>query len=133
MFTYQTTIKMHETDAAGFMFFGALFTIAHDAYEAFLDSTGFPISTILQNSEFLIPIAHAEADYYIPISVSDKITVQLQVENIAENSFSILYDFINEMGKLIGHAKTVHTVIDKKNKSKMGIPEDLIIALKKYA
>lgn len=133
MFTYQTTIKMHETDAAGFLFFSDLFTIAHDAYEAFLDSSGFSISSILKNSEFLIPIVHAEADYYIPISVSDKITVQLQLENIAKNSFSILYDFINEIGKIIGHAKTVHAVIDKQNKAKMKIPEDLVTALNKFS
>jgi len=133
MFTYQTTIKMHETDAAGFLFFSDLFTIAHDAYEAFLDSSGFSISSILKNSEFLIPIVHAEADYYIPISVSDKITVQLQLETIAESSFSILYDFINEIGKIIGHAKTAHAVIDKQNKNKMKIPEDLIAALNKFS
>lgn len=132
MFTYQTTVKMHETDAAGFLFFGDLFTIAHDAYEAFLESTGFSISSILKNSKYLIPIVHAEGDYYIPISVSDKITVQLQVENISKNSFSILYDFINEMGKIIGHAKTVHAAIDKQDKNKIKIPQDLVSALNKY-
>jgi 1,4-dihydroxy-2-naphthoyl-CoA hydrolase len=132
MFTYQTTIKMHETDAAGFLFFGGLFTIAHDAYEVFLDSAGFSISSILKDSDFLIPIVHAEADYYIPVSVSERITVQLQIENIAETSFSIIYDIINEMGKIIAHAKTVHAVIDKQNKSKMKIPDNLLAALNKF-
>ena len=132
MFTYQTTIKMHETDAAGFLFFGALFTIAHDVYEEFLESAGFTISSILKNSEYLIPIVHAESNYYIPVSVSDKITVQLQVENISEHSYTILYDFLNEMGKIIGNAKTVHAVIDKRNRTKMKIPADLIASLNKF-
>lgn len=132
MFTYQTTIKMHETDAAGFLFYGYLFTIAHDAYEAFLDSAGFSISSILRDSDFMIPIVHAEADYYIPVSVSDRITVQLQIENIGETSFSIIYDIINEMGKIIAHAKTIHTVIDKQHKNKMKIPNAVITALNKF-
>ena len=101
-------------------------------YEAFLDSAGFSISSILKDANFLIPIVHAEADYYIPISVSDRITVQLQIENIAESSFSIIYDIINEMGKIIAHAQTVHTVIDKQNKNKMKIPDKVIAALNKF-
>lgn len=133
MFTYQTTVKMHETDASGFLFFAAQFKIAHDAYEAFLNAVGFGIQTIISKSDFLLPIVHAEADYFIPSAVGDRITVQLQVESISKNSFQIIYDFINEFGKIAGNAKTVHVAIDKKKQTKMALPEDLVKALREYS
>ena len=48
IFYYQTKIKLHETDAAGVIFFNNLFKIAHDAYEALLEKINFSIKEILE-------------------------------------------------------------------------------------
>ncbi len=42
MFTYKTKISLHDTDAAGIIFFANQFKIVHDAYEDLLESFGFP-------------------------------------------------------------------------------------------
>jgi hypothetical protein len=49
MYTYQTTIRLHHTDAAGVVFFSNLFVIAHDAYESFLESH-LTLNTLLHHS-----------------------------------------------------------------------------------
>ena len=133
MFTYQTTVKMHDTDAAGFLFFGDQFKIAHDAYEAFLDSIGYSIKIIITKESFILPIVHAEADYFIPISVGDQISVQLQVESINKNSFQIIYDFLNEYGKIVGNAKTVHVAVDKQTQKKTTLPAEFAEAIQQYS
>jgi len=43
-FRYETSVKLHQTDAAGIMFFGQMFFVAHDAYSV----CGQPIVTILE-------------------------------------------------------------------------------------
>jgi len=132
MFTYQTTVKIHDTDAAGFLFFGDQFKIAHDAYEAFLDAVGFSIQYIIQEEKFLLPIVHAEADYFVPLSVGDRITVQLQIESVSKTSFQILYDFLNDYGKIVGNAKTVHVAVDKNSKKKVSLPDKFVEAIQNF-
>ncbi|MFQ5584080.1 MAG: acyl-CoA thioesterase, partial [Calditrichia bacterium] len=101
--------------------------------EAFMTTLGFGIQTIISQSPYSLPIVHAEADYFIPSTVGDRITVQLQVESISKNPFQIIYDFINEFGKIAGNAKTVHVAVDKKKQTKMALPEDLVNALREYS
>ena len=68
MYHYQTTIRLHQTDAAGVVFFSNLFVIAHDAYESFLESH-LPLNAILSDGVYIIPIVHAEADYLLPLAL----------------------------------------------------------------
>ena len=49
MFVYQIKTKMHHIDAAGVMFFGHYFDLAHDAYEAFLTEISFSVEDKLQD------------------------------------------------------------------------------------
>lgn len=68
MFTYKTTIKLHETDAAGLLFFSQQFKLIHDAYEELLDSRRDRFRGHAKKEDFL-PIVHAEADYKKPLFV----------------------------------------------------------------
>ena len=63
MYTIKDTIKLPDTDAAGILFFGNYFRLAHDVYESFLDTVDFPLSHVLTHAEVLLLIAHAECDY----------------------------------------------------------------------
>ncbi|MHC5121434.1 MAG: acyl-CoA thioesterase [Planctomycetota bacterium] len=90
MYTYQTTIRLHHTDAAGVVFFSHLFVIAHDAYETFLESH-LRLNAILSEGVYIIPIVHAEADYLLPLSLSEKIRVELCLEQKGSSSFDLGY------------------------------------------
>ena len=122
MYRYQTNIKLHETDAAGLLFFSNQFKIIHDAYEGLLESIGFGFADLLRKENFFLPIVHAESDYKAPLFVGDVIEIQVTVEKIGQTSFTFAYKLLSTKGVLVGTAKTVHVTIDKATHKKIPLP-----------
>lgn len=132
MFTYQTRIKMHHTDAAGRLFFGHQFAIAHEAYESFLEHIGLSFADILKTRPYFLPIIHAEADYKQQLFVGDLITIQLKVTNIGQTSFSVGYELTNAKGLSVGTVSTVHVSIDNQSQTKIPLPQELREKLEQF-
>jgi len=130
MFTYQTRVKLHDTDAAGLLFYSSIFNIIHDAYEAFLDSHDLNIGKILKEKEYMLPIIRAEADYKLKQSVGDKMAIILTCEKIGKSSYTITYEIVNEDNEIVCTAKTANVVLDYNTKSIKAIPNKLMEALK---
>ena len=133
MFTYKTVIKLHDTDAAGLLFFSHQFEIIHDAYEALLERIGYSFAFMIRRSGFFLPIVHAQADFKAPLFVGDRITVKVSVANIGRTSFTFAYEVLNAKKKLVGTALTVHVTINKKNQKKIPLPQGLRKALIKIS
>jgi len=129
MYNFMTSVKLHDTDMAGFLFFGHQFKIAHDAYEDFMEAVGLGFARLLHNAEFLLPIAHAEADYTAVLQVGDKLKVQVRAVNIGETSFTLAYNLVGIDGQSVGTVKTVHVCVDNARKEKIPLPEKLRKAL----
>ena len=125
MYTYQAKIKLHDTDAAGILFFSHQFEIVHDAYEALLEHIGFGFAELIRHKEFFLPIVHAESDYKMPLFVGDLIEIQVIVEKVGETSFTFAYKLLNTQQQLVGTARTVHVTIDKKTRQKIPLPPDM--------
>ena len=125
MFRYATTVKLHDTDAAGLLFFGHQFKLAHDAYETMMTQIGFGFARILREDPFFIPIAHAEADFVRPLFVGDEVDIQLTVEKLGDTSFTLAYRLVNREGVEVGKVRTVHVCIDKRTQRPVSIPDDL--------
>ncbi len=122
MFEFKRKINFYEADSAGIMFYGNIFRVIHEAYEEFLQT--------LQNDYFVkgdivLPIAHAEADYFIPLKIHEKIEINLTVSNLQDRSFELSYDVLNDEGKTAIKAKTIHVCVDNKNFEKINLPADL--------
>ena len=125
MYIYQTKIKLHETDAAGLLFFSNQFKIVHDAYESLLETIGFGFSELIRHKSFFLPIVHSEADYKLPLFVGDLIEIQITVANVGRTSFTFAYTLLDTSQRIVGTAKTVHVTMDKKNQTKIPLPPDL--------
>jgi 1,4-dihydroxy-2-naphthoyl-CoA hydrolase len=132
MFTYETSVKLHNTDAAGLLFFADQFKLAHDAYELFMESIKFSFRHIIQESDFLLAIVHAEADFLQPLYSGDRITTKLRVEKIGTTSFTLTYDLTTTREGTVGTAKTVHVCIDKSSREKRELPDALVAALSEH-
>jgi 1,4-dihydroxy-2-naphthoyl-CoA hydrolase len=131
MLIYKTKIRLHDTDAAGIIFFANQFKIIHDAYEDLLEEFGWSFQTMLKGTKYFLPIAHAESDYKTPLCVGDKIEIAIKVGHIGKTSFSFEYSL--KRGKiLVGSAKTVHVTINQKTRKKVSLPTSLRSALVKY-
>ncbi|MFT5170187.1 MAG: 1,4-dihydroxy-2-naphthoyl-CoA hydrolase [Candidatus Omnitrophota bacterium] len=123
MYIYQTKIHLHDTDAAGRLFFANQFKIVHDAYESLLETIGFGFAEIIRESDFFLPIVHAESDYKKSLFVGDLIEVQVTVAKIGHTSFMFSYKIINSNQELVGTAKTVHVTVSDKTGEKIPLPE----------
>lgn len=124
MYIYQTKIKLHDTDAAGLLFFSHQFEIIHDAYEALLEKIGFGFAELIRHKDFFLPIVHAESDFKAPLFVGDVIEIQVTVEHIGTTSFTFSYKLLDASQNMVGTAKTVHVTVDKKSQQKVPLPKD---------
>jgi 1,4-dihydroxy-2-naphthoyl-CoA hydrolase len=133
MFIYKTQIRLHDTDAAGLLFFANQLVLVHDAYEKLLQKLGFSFEAMLKKRNYFLPIVHIESDYKAPLFVGDEITISVVVENIGTSSFTFIYEIRNKKRLLVGTAKTVHVTINKATKKKTNLPKDFRAALEKIS
>ena len=126
------TVRLRDTDAAGILFYASQFLYVHDVYEELLQLIGLPVASILRDEPFILPIVHAEAQYFSPLRAGDEITVVLQVGSIGETSFVLEFDLLTAGDRLVGKAKTVHVAVSKQTQDKIALPEKLERALKDF-
>jgi 1,4-dihydroxy-2-naphthoyl-CoA hydrolase len=124
---YKTTIRLHQTDAAGVIFYADLFVMAHECYESWLEPVTSLAGILEQN--ILVPIVHAEADYKLPMRLSERITIELSLIKKQTTSFILQYRFVNAEGLAAATAQTVHAVIDSQTRKPIPIPAFLEKAL----
>ncbi len=125
MFTYQTKIHLHDTDAAGRLFFANQLKIVHDAYETLLETISFGFADIIREHNFFLPIVQCEAEYKKPLFVGDVIEIQITVAKIGQTSFVFAYKLFNAAGELVGTAKTVHVTVSDETGEKVPLPDAL--------
>ena len=124
MFSYHTTIKMHNVDAAQRLFFADQFVIAHDAWEAYLEAQGLSIRALLEAFDFVTPIVHAEGDYTAPMTLGDRVTVSVECAEVGTKSFTMKFTIAaNDVG--VGQVTHVHATVDKASGQAIPVPETL--------
>lgn len=124
MFVLDTTIKLHHTDAAGLLFFAHQFTLAHDCFEAWLESVNLGFAKIIRESDYLLPIVHAEADFQTPLYVGERITIQMSLASLGNTSMAFAYALLRAH-QPCGSVKLIHVCMDKRTGQKREIPADL--------
>lgn len=133
MYVYQTKIKLHETDAAGLLFFSNQFKIIHDAYESLLETIGYDFAQLIRDRDIFLPIVHAESDYRAPLFVGDAVSIQVSVDKIGKTSFSLAYKLLNAKQKLVGTGRTVHVAVNQSTRKKIILPKDLRTKIQKLS
>ncbi|MFI5334606.1 MAG: acyl-CoA thioesterase, partial [Chlamydiales bacterium] len=78
----------------------------------------------------LMPIVHAEGDYFAPLQVDDEIEIFPTLSRIGTTSFTISARFV-KASQDVGKVSIVHVVIDKRSKRPLPIPEELRLILNK--
>lgn len=127
------TIKLHDTDAAGILFFANQLRIVHDVYERFMTKIDFPFRRRFEQRDFYLPIVHTEADFFQPLAVGDTVEINLKVEAVGNSSFMLAYTLIGLDGIVVGTARTVHVTVDPATWKKIPLPEAFRKALAESA
>ena len=131
-FTSESTVRLYDTDAAGFHFYGSQFRFAHAALENFFEHIGLPIARTIREREILFPVVHAEADYRAPLAVGDRLTVHVVVRSLGDRSFALGYRLLLADGREAGSVTTVHAAVSAASGASCPLPEELRTALAPY-
>lgn len=108
---HQFRVALPDTDVAGVLFFAHLFRHAHDAYEAWMSSLGFPLHEMIRTGAMALPLVHAEADYRRPLKHGELVTVELFLADLQPARFTIDYRFLTDR-RMAALARTIHVCID---------------------
>ena len=129
-YAYQFRVSLHDTDAAGVLFFAHLFRHAHDAYEAWMGELGFALDEMIRDGGLALPLVHAEADFKRPLRHGDLIRVEVRVDELRASSFGVGYRFLTDDGILAAIARTVHVAIRPGDSASRVLPDDLAATLR---
>ena len=125
MFPFETSVRLYDTDAAGVLFFGNYFKIAHDAYETFMESIDYSLRHVIEQAASLLLIVHSEADFKKEMRTGEKVLVQLRLEKLGKTSFTLSYALVNARGDIAATLKTVHVAVDKNSRRSVELPRKL--------
>jgi 1,4-dihydroxy-2-naphthoyl-CoA hydrolase len=125
IFQYSLTVRMHDIDAAGVLFFAQNLYYTHDAYESFLNHHQQSINQLIQNN-YLLPIKHTSADFKAPVFLNEQLTIQLFVDSIKETEFTLSYQFLNAKNVITATTLTQHVCLDQHNRKRTPLPQSIL-------
>ncbi len=110
-FVHHSRLRMGSTDAAGIWYFTSALEVAHEAWEAWLESRGVPLQQVIAAGAFIMPIVHAEADYQSPARLGDELRVSLQLAELTERSMVISSQISSPTGIQLASTRVVHACV----------------------
>ncbi len=119
--TSSHTIRLRQTDAAGVLYFAAVFEIMHAVYEDWLASIGLDISMLVRG-DVLLPITHAEADHLRPLGPGDRVTVSLTARKIDATRFRTDHVLRDAEGRTAARGHMIHTAVRRTDRRRTSLP-----------
>ena len=126
-FSYERTVRLADTDAAGVVYFARTLSICHEAYEAALAAAGIDLNELLGANGIVVPISRSEADYKRPLRPGEKLRVSVAPELLSDNSFAIRFE-ITKLGppvKLAAAVRTEHVCTAPAKRERAALPSAL--------
>ena len=128
-FEHTLTVRFHEVDRAGIVFFGRIFEYCHVAFEELLSAMG--MASVFHEENWGMPLVHAEADFKRPMFMGDKITVSLRVEKIGDGSITFGFEVLGaEDRRVRAVAQQVHAFVELEKMRPTSFPETLMQGLR---
>ena len=125
-------VRLHHVDAAGIVFFANYFVLAHNVYESFMEDIGCSISKAIDGGQFIIPIAHAEAQYHRPMRHGETITGRLRLTSLRHSSYVLVSELYGPDGVLRAVVTTRHVCVNAETMRPTALPEPVKAALSPY-
>lgn len=112
-------------DPAGIVFFGHLFSLAHEVYEQFIqEKLSITWSDWFNNEEWIVPIKQTQASYFVPLFAGLWYQVRLELKQMTTSSLTLVYRFYKEE---VEHCQIeiLHVFCDRRTKKKLSIPQEI--------
>lgn len=125
-FSHTVTVRFHEVDRAGILFFGRVFEYCHVAFEEMMAAhAGGGLPHVFDDLGWGMPLVHAEADYERPMRMGDQIRVDMSVERIGSSSLTFGFELIGADGRRHATVRLVHAFTDLNRLAKRGVPPEI--------
>lgn len=124
-YQYNCLIPFHLCDPAGILFYAHVFTLYHQAFEHFIiEELHVAWEQWFENTSWIVPIKHTEADYFYPIKAGTNCRIEFQEINVSNCSFTITAHF--RQLENCCTVKTTHVFCDRNERKKIPIPSNEI-------
>lgn len=129
MIKVQKRIPFDACDMIGILFYGSIFTLAHQIIETILPQIGISWSRWFESPQGA-PIRHVECDYLKPMKGNEVYDVDVSFTSFTNSSFKENYAFRKE-GVLHCQLSIVKVFVDRHKREKVSIPQDIREILEK--
>jgi 1,4-dihydroxy-2-naphthoyl-CoA hydrolase len=125
--SYQRTIYLSDTDAAGVVYFANILVLCHQAYEEALARSEVNLKNLVSPSGIALPIVHSSADFLRPLFCGDRIEIALTPKQLSETEFEIVYQVLSltTPQKTAARAITRHVCINE-NRQRSPLPKIIL-------
>lgn len=124
-FIYQTSVRFHDVDFAGIVFFARIFFYAHDAYEAWLRSIGCYLEIPVAERGYALPFVHAEADYHEPLRAGQNVSIEVTPIAVGKSSYTLKARIRTEPDTCNATVTTVTVCADPQTRRSQPLPDEL--------
>lgn len=93
MFVYERTVRFHEVDAAGLLFFPWFFSYAHEAMEAWCGALDGGYARLILQRRVGLPAVALASEFVAPLRYGDAARVELGVSRLGNRSLTLEYRF----------------------------------------
>ena len=130
IFSTQIDVRFRDLDAMGHVNNAVFFTYFEEARLAFFTST----SPDQKFPGFDFILAHTSCDYLKPVTIDDRLVLQIRVGKIGSKSFVLDYAVCDRSDESTTYAvgKSVQVCYDYEKEQTMAVPADLNKLLRQY-
>jgi YbgC/YbaW family acyl-CoA thioester hydrolase len=119
-------VTFGDTDPQGILYFARIFELGHQALEEFIAKTSFGWSYWFQNPNFIVPIRHADSEYFAPVRAGKIYITRLSVERWGNTSMTISFAIFEAgTGKLCAKSQTTHVFVANHTFESIQIPDQI--------
>ena len=129
MFTKNVKTYFDQADPAGILFFGEIITMAIRLIEDFLAQSDLSWEGWFNNTYWIVPIRHAQADFLQPMKAGQIYQAHTEIVSTTKHSITFATNFSYKQ-QILTSVKTVHVFVSKESNEKIAVPQDVLDKLK---
>jgi acyl-CoA thioesterase FadM len=125
-------IHFGKSDPQGFLYHARLAEMAHELLEEFWSQHKLGWGFWFQNTQWAVPLRHAECEFLAPMRVGQECAATLQVKKFGDSSVQFLCEFYApgpNTPVLAARTTTTHVFVRREDFRKISVPETVREAL----
>ena len=125
VFVHEHTVRFHETDRAGIIYFARVFEYCHIAFEEMLRAIFGGVDTLFRHGTWGMPLVDAKTRYLKPIYLDERLRIELRVARLGRGSVRFAYRVLGPDGTLRAETELTHAIVSMAEFEPQPVPPEL--------